>query len=209
MYTSTMTPDELANEFSKDFEETALFYDAKRKQVNKLLKKSRIFPVYIKTSFKSKRGNNWIILIHGKNNKQTIDDCNVTIFSHFDCGSGRYAIIQFISDDEPFYIMFTPHFFKRYAERANIHLTGVDLIRRYFKKNGMYGFESDTESFGNLYKRNMYGSSEEGIAMGVLLPSKTKIILFRTFITYDMCKGKQIDDFARTEAIRKEMHSDD
>lgn len=43
MYTSTMTPDELANEFSKDFEETALFYDAKRKQVNKLLKNREYF----------------------------------------------------------------------------------------------------------------------------------------------------------------------
>lgn len=44
--------------------------------------------------------------------------------------------------------------------------------------------------------------------MGTKLQSEHDVILFRTFITYDMCKGQQIESFAKAEEIRKENHED-
>lgn len=31
-------------------------------------------------------------------------------------------------------------------------------------------------------------------------------ILFKTFVTYDMLKGEQVEKFTRNEEIRKEIH---
>ena len=103
-------------------------------------------------------------------------------------------------------IVYPPHFFSRFAERMSLDVTGVNLIRRYFEKNNSYTFETEDELISdNLCRRNIYGSSLEGVAMGVEITGY-EIILFKTFITYDMTKGQQISLFARNEEIRREIH---
>lgn len=103
---------------------------------------------------------------------------------------------------------FTPHFFQRYAQRTGIELTGVDLIHRYFKINPSYGFNVVPERIGDKEKTNVYGSTTEGVALGARLYTTNHIILFKTFITYDMCKGEQIEEFAKSNEIRKELHEE-
>ena len=58
---------------------------------------------------------------------------------------------------------------------------------------------------GDICRNHVYGSSLEGVAMGVKI-ANVNIILFKTFITYEMTKGKQISVFARNEEIRKEIY---
>lgn len=206
MYTATMTADELVNEFTADLPQVMSVSDAKQIKADKIIKKSKMFPVYLHAYIKTKRKNDWMILLEAKNNKYVGDDCLISLISHFDVGVGRYAMFWTSYKSTPIHIIFTPHFFKRFAERVGINLTGVELIHRYFKKNPSYGFSTASDYFGNMQKINVYGSTTEGIALGVQLNTKHNIILFRTFITYDMCKGKQIEDFARANEIRKEIH---
>lgn len=206
MYTETMTADELVEEFTADLPQVISVSDAKQVKADKIIKKSKMFPVYLHAYVKTKRKNDWIILLEAKNSKYVGDDCLISFISHFDLGAGRYAMFWTSYKNTPIHIIFTPHFFKRFAERVGLNLTGIDLIHRYFKKNPSYGFNTASDFFGNIQKINVYGSTTEGVAMGVQLNTKHNIILFRTFITYDMCKGKQIEDFARANEIRKEIH---
>lgn len=208
MYTATMTADELVNEFTADLPQVISVSDVKQIKADKIIKKSKMFPVYLHAYLKTKRKNDWIILLEAKNKRYIGDDCLITFVSHFDFGSGRYAMFWTSYQGTPIHIIFTPHFFSRYAERNGISLSGIDLIHRYFKKNPSYGFNSNSDIFGNMQKINVYGSTTEGIAMGVQLNAKHNIILFRTFITYEMCKGQQIEDFVRANEIRKEIHEE-
>ena len=68
--------------------------------------------------------------------------------------------------------------------------------------NYNYGFSYNTDPDGVV---NVFGNCKEGIALGVEYKGK-QIILFKTFITYDMCKGQQIEVFAQSNQIREEMH---
>ena len=107
----------------------------------------------------------------------------------------------------PVYFIYTPHFFKRYAERFGVDETGEELIKRYFKLNSSYGFNFKRDDWFNISIENVYGSSSDGIAMGVRLNEKINVFLFKTFITYDMTKGKQIEDFSSAEELRQEMQA--
>ena len=206
MYTATMTADELVNEFTADLPQVMSVSDVKQIKADKIIKKSKMFPVYLHAYIKTNRKNDWMILLEAKNKKYVGDNCLISLISHFDVGSGRHAMFWTSYQGNPIHIIFTPHFFSRFAERVDINLTGVELINRYFKKNPSYGFSTSFDFFGNMQKINVYGSTTEGVAMGVQLNTKHNIILFRTFITYDMCKGQQIEDFARANEIRKEIH---
>ena len=208
MYTATMTADELVKEFTADLPQVVSLSDIKQLKADKIIRKSKTFPVYLHAHVKTKRKNDWMILLEAKSNKYVGDNCLISLISHFDVGAGRYAIFWTSYQSTPVHIIFTPHFFSRFAERVGVNLTGVELIHRYFKKNSSYGFSYVSDFFGNMQKINVYGSTTEGVAMGVQLNTEHNIILFRTFITYDMCKGRQIEDFARADKIRKEMHEE-
>ena len=209
MYTATMTADELIDEFTADLPQVLSVSDVKQIKADKIISKSKMFPVYLHSFIKTKRKNDWIVLLEAKNKNYVGDNCLITLVSHFDVGAGRYAIMWSSHNGNPIHMIFNPHFFSRFSERAGINLTGIELIHRYFKKNPSYGFNVVPERFGNLEKVNVYGSTEEGIAMGVQLNTKHNIFFFRTFITYDMCKGKQIEDFARADEIRREIHEEE
>lgn len=209
MYTSTMTADELVKEFTADLPQIIGVSDAKQKKADRIIKKSVLFPVYLHSFVRSKRGNDWMILIEAKSKKYIGDNSLITLVSTFDVGHGHYAIMWSAVRGQPQYIIFTPHFFQRFALRAGVNLTGIELIHRYFKMNPAYGFNIEKEVTGDMEKTNVYGSANEGAALGVRLYTEHNIILFRTFITYDMCKGEQIENFAKADQFRREMHEEE
>ena len=202
-----MTADELVDEFTADLPQVISVSDAKQVKADKIIKKSKMFPVYLHAHVKTKHKNDWMILIEAKNKKYIGDNCLITLISTFDIG-GRYAMMWSSIQGKPVHIIFTPHFFQRYAQRTGIELTGIDLIHRYFKINPSYGFNIVPERIGYKEKTNVYGSTTEGVALGARLYTTNHIILFKTFITYDMCKGEQIAEFAKSNEIRKELHEE-
>lgn len=208
MYTKGMKVDELINEFLKDLEQILIIKKAKQEKADKIIKRTSTFPAYIHSNVKTKRGNEWIILMEAKSKKDIGDKCYTSYVSLVNSDKGRYAITCVVSLGKLQFIIFTPHFFQRFSFRAGIDLTGTDLIHRYFKLNSSFGYTYGKEIIDEEENIHIFGSTKEGIAMGTRLQSEHDVILFRTFITYDMCKGQQIESFAKAEDIRKENHED-
>ena len=52
------------------------------------------------------------------------------------------------------------------------------------------------------YKQDIVATTTEGVTMGLMT---TVGVLLKTFISYEMAKGEQIENFLRSEQIRKEM----
>ncbi len=206
MYIQTMTTAEILGEYDKDLPQILSVCDAKQTKVDKIIRRSALFPVYLHSSVRSKRGNDWLLLFEARSKKEIGDNCRITLISTFDSTHGRYAIMWTTIKDRPVHIIFQPHFFGRYAKRAGIDLSGMELIHRYFKLNNSFGFTTQKEQYDNKIYLNAYGSSSEGIALGYWLNSERPAIFFKTFITYDMCKGQQIESFAQADEIRKEIH---
>ncbi|WP_212124971.1 hypothetical protein [Bacteroides pyogenes] len=90
----------------------------------------------------------------------------------------------------------------------NLSDTGVGLIKRYFEENASYGFQFSDEVVDDYAVRHVYGRSKEGVAMGLMSISR-KVILFKTFVSVEMLKGEQIENFAEMEKVRREMYEDE
>ena len=184
MYIQTMTTAEILEEYDKDLPQILSICDAKQTKIDKIIRRSALFPVYLHSSVRSKRGNDWLLLFEAHSKKETGDNCRITLISTFDTAHGRYAIMWITIQERPVYIIFQPHFFGRYAQRAGIDFSGMELIHRYFKLNNSFGFTTQKEQYDNKIYLNAYGSSSEGIALGYWLNSEKSAILFKTFIRF-------------------------
>jgi hypothetical protein len=94
-------------------------------------------------------------------------------------------------------MVFTPHMWKRYAERVKVDKHGIDLVKHYFLNNP-HGKDSDNQK---VVGRSVRWNGEEHLSccvpQGVLLGQESdKYYLVRTFITYDMTTGMQQAEFA-------------
>ena len=91
---------------------------------------------------------------------------------------------------------YTSHFFQRYAERCNINLSGIELIKHYFCQNQAVTYQYESENSSDGIINHVYGTCKEGISLGCQLKDIDNTTFFKTFITKDMCKQDQIDKFA-------------
>lgn len=197
-----MTEAELLDEIKKDLPNIVNISNKKDGKVRRIIQKSVLFPLYLHSYITSPRKNKWIILWEARNKKNVGDDSLISFVCYQETEHGRYAYMPTWVDKKLILIIYPPHFFSRFGERMNLNLSGVELIKRYFEKNNSYAYELGAAAEG---RQQIYGSSLEGIALG-LKSVEHEIILFKTFITYEMTKGSQVDAFARNEEIRKEIH---
>lgn len=205
MLVTGMSEDEILQEIKEDIPNVLALSDVRDNKVRRIVLKSVLFPVYLHSFVTTRRKNNWIILWEAKSKKNVGDNALITFVCYQDTKVGKYAFMPTWESGELILIVYPPHFFQRFAERMNMNLTGIDLIRRYFERNSSYCFNIKREESEGCTYHHIYGSCKEGAAMGLVVPYK-RIYLFKTFITYDMCKGKQIEDFAKSEQLRKEIH---
>ncbi len=78
-------------------------------------------------------------------------------------------------------------------------------MRKYFIDNSSYVYDVNNKQISeNTFIQEVYGSTKDGIALGFM--SINQNILFKTFITYEMTKGEQVEKFANNEKIRQEIH---
>lgn len=103
-------------------------------------------------------------------------------------------------------MVLTPHVWKRYAERAKVSKTGTDLLRHYFDRNP-HGCDSyNQKAVARSVRYNGETHMSVCVNDGVLLGQQhSNHYLAKTFITYDMCRGLQQEEF---EACRKLVMTD-
>lgn len=90
----------------------------------------------------------------------------------------------------------TPHMWKRYAERAGINKSGLELVKHYFLHNPHGSDTSNQRVVGRSVRRNGEEHLSCCVTDGVLLCQlQGNLFIVRTFITYDMAKGLQQTEF--------------
>lgn len=99
-----------------------------------------------------------------------------------------------------------PHVFKRYAERCDIEKTGIDLVKHFFTNNSIGKDSHDQRVVARSVRYNGEEHQSSCVNEGVLLGKKHgSIFIARTFITYEMCCGRQQKEFA---AMREQILTD-
>lgn len=98
-------------------------------------------------------------------------------------------------------IVFTAHMFDRYADpnRGNVQKQGLELIKHYFEHNGGYSEVSRNQELAGRSVRyngetHLCSCCKDGVLLGNVI-ADDKIFVARTFVTYDMAKGLQAEEF--------------
>lgn len=207
MITSTMTAEELLDEIRADYPNVLTISDGKDAKVIRIIKKSVLFPVRIHSFVTTVRKNKWLILWEAHSKKEIGDDCRISFVCYHDTEHGKYAYMPTFVKGKMVLLAFPPHIFSRFAERMEINFAGTKLMKRYFEMNNSYSFNFSTEKVDGGHRENVFATCREGIAMGFKAVG-LDVFLLKTFITYDMCKGEQIGNFAKSEEFRRLVHEE-
>ena len=184
-----MTYDEMYRELTEDFMELRAWMSHRWKDIRRRSLKARTFPFVVRHTHITSSHNEWTY--------------NVSVFKKLRAGERACSMTytRLRTDDGDYYMMvhpvtdsvlhvcaYLPHFFKRYAKRMGLNLSGHELADHYFMHNdkGVRIAQPDTQY-------DLCLCMEEGIAMGKLL--NDRMIIYKTFIRYDMSIGWQKEAF--------------
>ncbi len=206
MIVPNMSEAEIKKAVQADMPELLALAAAQNKKYRRVVIKTKTFPLYLPPiPKKTKAHNNWYLLIKA-NGKCDKDACKVTFVCIIGDDKGLWALIPSYGNFETQIVLHPPHFFRRFRERNNIPLSGIPLILRFTQINHEYIYEvSDRiHKDGKHSYVEVFGSCKEGIALGYYTQGWN--ILFKTFITDNMIKGQQIDQFTHISSFRKEIY---
>lgn len=206
MIVPAMTYNEIIDEIKRDIPFVFDLSVKKDRKVRRLVLKASVFPLRIYSFVTSKNKNRWLLTWEAHNRKNINDNILFAMICIANHANGRLAIMpNFNNSKDLSFSIFLPHFFQRFAERIKIDSTGEDLIRRYFQYNANFGIDIKKEMVSETkYTILATGTSTEGVALGHQLADGS--FLFKTFITYEMSKGEQVDTFAKSEENRMQGH---
>ena len=205
MIVDSMTYEEVYQELAKDRESVTTWwrhqlYDQRRRAL-----KCTRWPMHIWREYTSQRKNRYVFFSRVFDKRMRCILTGVVAVRHTSEGMTVYA--TWVSDHtliRP--IVLLPHAWKRYTERVGVAKHGIELIKHYFLRNP-YGKDSENQAIvGRSVRYNgedhLSCCVPEGIILGQL---SGNIFVARTFITYDMCCGRQKKEF---EACRSQLLTD-
>ena len=154
-------------------------------------------PVFFKPiELTSKRGNKYILQINSKGKSDyKKKGLLYIIYMYYHRPEGIYVVMlgsngSWTTKDD-FYNIYTPHFFDRYRERElkDIHKPKLQTIIDFFAHNATGNF---IEVNNEKYKDSIFYTVPTGVMLGSIY--NDYIFELRTYITFDMLKGNQVDD---------------
>ncbi|MFR1814295.1 hypothetical protein [Dysgonomonas capnocytophagoides] len=177
MIIKNMNLNEIYDEIMKDYQELVNYSERKKKQYERPIKKSNVFPIYFKPiEYTSSRNNKYYMIFRAYKKKDWKDIHNTTICI-YDNGDGLHAVMIYKTT----IAIYPPHFFSRYRERSLLdeRLSSKDVILHYFRDNAVaYGEWSNDGSYLAM-------TTTDGVGLGQIL-GNGKIYLFKTFVNFDM-----------------------
>ncbi len=190
-----MTHTEVYEELEREREAVTRWWRHQLADHRRRVLKCQRFPMFIWKEYTSTRKNRYMFFsrVFDKHMKTILT--GVAVIRHTSDGMTVYT--TWLSDQKliaPMVMM--PHVWKRYAERTNTDLHGIELIKHYFMNNP-HGKDSGNQK---VVARSVRYNGEDHLSCcvtdGVLLGQEfDKYYLVRTFITYDMCSGMQQQEF--------------
>lgn len=188
----SMNKEELTRQIAEDFLQVKQYTDLHSEAIRgRVWRKGER---HICEKWKSKNGNEWTWMLD-------IDyeyNAMMTFFTTIDTQSGRFVFKPQVTPHGFILLVYLPHFFKRYRERMKMgsKLTPMQLIRKYFRRNG-----NATQEYRG--KGRIEITSADGVGLGNYV--SLRIRLLRTFITRDMAYGSQEERFASQEEYRQKV----
>lgn len=187
MLIDTLSDTEKRNELSKEKSDIKRFMLSvlDRADYIRRLKKASKFPYSYFASYKSKRGNRYFFVFISDNKKSGAKNPRVNTYVSMDSKEGKYIISIAKSDiGNDFYIIYTPHFFRRYRERFlnDDNMAVNDVVKTFITRN--------TYHVANIAKGdNIFGMCNDGI---IFFKDKDKdVTVAMTFISRDLQKDFQ------------------
>ena len=203
-----MTYDEIITEVNKDVADVFELSCKKDARIKRIIQKSQLFPVRLYSFVTSSNKNRWLLTWEAYSRKHVGDNILFSMICIINNKNGRIAIMpSFQNLQRPLFFIFLPHFFQRFAERMQIDATGEELIRRFFQFNVNFSIDTKRQMVSDTqYTIESTATSPDGISLGYQLADGN--FFFKTFITYDMAKGEQIEAFRTSELRRVESHEE-
>ena len=199
MIVDKMTEKELVKELLEDFNSITRSLVKYIPMVNREVKKNRNkIPFNVMYKYVSPLKNNWLLyfrIFHKHFTKP--NKCIILNVMLHETSHGTYAYHVDLKKKVA-YSKFTPHFFKRYAERFGVNLHGKELITHFFYQNIHFPINELRDKQDMPY---LVGCFDDGVGLGCITEEGN--YLFKTFITYDLAKGNQILRFEALDFIRQ------
>ena len=218
MVTPYMKNEDIVAEFRRDWKSNlfdrivGIMNDAKyRKYILKNVKDNQ--RVYFKPIELKENGNKYILHINTKGRSDFKK--NGLLFLIYMCYTrkeGTYVIMRLsfseIVKGGDTYCIYPPHLFERYRERVlgQTYLSEMETIFKFFgNDNGT--FNSFTKNL-EKYPNSLFSVTTNGVMLGEKL--NDNIIIAKTYVSFDMLKGNQIEDKQKLldsvqEYIKNEM----
>lgn len=188
----SMSKEELTQQIAEDFLQLKQYTDLHSEAIRgRVWRKGER---HICEKWKSKNGNEWTWMLDMDDEYNAM----MTYFTTIDTQSGRFVFKPQVTPHGFILLVYLPHFFKRYRERMKMgsKLTPMQLIRKYFRRNG-----NATQEYRG--KGRIEITSADGVGLGNFV--SLRIRLLRTFITRDMAYGAQEYRFAIQEEYRQKV----
>lgn len=202
MITDTMTLTEMQNEVQKDYDPLFRRIYHFQDETRRFFLKSKVFPVYKLTDWKSYITNNeWTIILLVREKKYVNEPAIIPLAQYQSYGMG-VVFMRPITDRSSFIINYTPHFFRRYHERyiipENYNITDTKKrIEHFFVNNSVpsYDFSPAGDNFIGYYN--------QGIIFGEHTDDRTalkaKTFVSRTMLYNDQARTDDDISFIRNE----------
>lgn len=217
MITNAMNYQEIAATFKRDFEnELANLYQTcfgLRAKYGKYVCQNvgpEQYKFLGKKEYISKNKNKYVFLFCTRGKKQYKQmGIERNYWLEYMRSDGIHAV-RFNHETGRDFTFYTPHFFDRYRERFlepqfDIEdWTKPDVIEDYFKNNVVFNARPMNDP---RYPNSLFVVSEDGIALGEDIGKG--IWEFRTFITFEMLKGNQVnisEEEGKFLEIMKKLH---
>lgn len=201
MIVQSMTPQEVYSEIDREIDRMWAWRQHTYKSVAKRARQMMKFPQVMWYDHESSRHNRYLCM-------------NIILDRNFSRNSIRVSIaLQKMEHGWAVYyfgwpgqekfdrMVLLPHVFDRYAERADVQKTGIELIKHFIRYNTDGWCMRDNRFSGRSVRYNGRDNRCMSLHDGVLLGETIdNIFVARTFITYDMATGLQGDAFEERRA---------
>ena len=203
------TEKQIHEELLKDMLNVMRFSDYKDKIFRRKVITAKMYPVRMSFFYTSPLKNRWFLAYEARSKKEFGDNVRMTNVCIYKDVNGFLCAAMIAIYKDVRVTLYPAHFFKRYKERMHSEKVGEELLKEYFTRNFSYVYDFEEKhafnGIGNLCIKEVHASCNDGIAIGNV--TETGNVFFKTFITYEMTKGEQIEKFAHNEKIRKEFEN--
>lgn len=159
-------------------------------------------------NIKSKKKNNWLIMICPKDEVKfitSIDDFSSLCILYYHSDKGLRFIV---TTPTKIISVYNEHLFTRYKERMHLDISGtIEIAKHYFERNNSGVFQSFPL---DEFTRKIIGVESNGFALGELHFSNSSIVMYyKTFISRETASMKHAKSLFELEKICRGSEGDE